>query len=522
MPIKLPRHLFVKSILALMLVFMGFYLSTTCTKLPNDFPKTRSLAFPQPEQTKVGGIFARKSEENNHLSGFAVIPTSREAFTNRVGLAEFAEKTIDVQYYIWNNDTVGNLLAERLIRAAERGVRVRFLVDDLNFQHRDSLAAGLSAHPNIEVRIFNPAMHRSIRALEMAASFSRLNKRMHNKIMIMDNACAIIGGRNIADDYFGLHPKANKRDLDIAAAGPIVKEISNTFDEFWNSIGAVPIEALAPPTDAKAQLADSIAKVRHKLSSSNYPYPLDSDIATLRSNIEKISNSMVWAHGEVLYDNINSMLHADNAVTVNSRLLEVVNATEKELLIESAYFILRDKGLKVAQALRAIGVNIRVLTNSLASNDVVAAQSGYAHKADNLLKAGVTIYELRPDAACVNADTSPLGKHASTSLHTKTLVIDRTFAFVGSYNLDPRSADINSEIGILVESPAFAQAIATFLDQGVQPENAYKLSLDRWNRILWKTTVDGQEKTWTHSPNTNFWQRLQAETLGLLPIEDQL
>ena len=268
---------------SLILGLGGVLLSGACTSLPTDYPKTVSSALKSPVTTGVGGLFEREARRHPGKSGFAVIPNNREAFTDRVALARFAEKTLDVQYFIWSSDTIGQMLGEQIIQAAERGVRVRFLLDDINFDKRDSAAAALSAHPNIEVRIFNPAQYRSMRGLEFIANFSRLNKRMHNKIMVMDNACAIIGGRNIADEYFGLGEKQNNRDLDIAAVGPVVRDISSTFDEFWNSIGSVPIEALVKKEYKIDDFRSQLAVMRENIRPERYPYPLQADLAALRS-----------------------------------------------------------------------------------------------------------------------------------------------------------------------------------------------------------------------------------------------
>jgi putative cardiolipin synthase len=504
-----------------MLAFTAFYLSSTCTSLPTDYERTVSHAISNPEDTEVGGMFEKAASKHDGKSGFALIPNNHQAFINRVGLAEFAEKSLDIQYYIWADDTIGNLLAERILRAADRGVRVRFLIDDLNFQKRDSLAAGFSAHPNIEVRIFNPALHRSLRAVEMAASFNRLNKRMHNKVMVMDNACAIIGGRNIADDYFGMHPESNKRDLDIAASGPVVREISTTFDEFWNSKAAVPIEILIKKDTTLSDLAHSSKKLRQPLSPDDLPFPIDEDIEILRKRVEHIANNMVWAEGKVLYDSVQSMKHNGQGPTVNAQLRQALRNAKNSVLVESAYFVMRDEGVDLAKYYQKKGVKVRVLTNSLASNDVIAAQAGYKHKADDLIRHGVEIYELRPDAEDVLKETM-IGHKGTSGLHTKTLVIDQRLSFVGSYNFDPRSADINSEIGLFVDSPEFAAQICSFLDRGVLPRNAYHLTLDQRGKRQWKTIVDGKEQVWHVDPNTSLFQRLKAEFLGLLPIDDQL
>lgn len=495
---------------------------TSCSSLPTDYPRTASSALQRPVTTGVSGILQREAAKHPGKSGFAILEGNREAFTDRVALADFAQKTLDIQYYIWSADTIGRMLGERILKAADRGVRVRFLLDDHSFKDRDSAVAALAAHPQVEVRIFNPYKHRSLRAAEFAFNFSRLNKRMHNKIMVMDNSAVIVGGRNIADEYFGLSGKYNNRDLDIAAVGPIVEEISETFDEFWNSPAAIPIEALVKESYDLDDFYRQIARLRTQIKPGHYPYPLDADVATLRKRIETMSSNLTWAHGEVIYDSFASMHKDRKDETVASKLSAIIQNARREVAIESAYFVVRDGGVDLTRALTSRGVKVRALTNSLASNNVLAAQAGHSKRRKKLLKAGMEVYELRPDAAAVLEQVAPEGRDSISTLHTKTVVIDREKAFVGSYNLDPRSADINSEIGILVDDPRFAHKVAEFLDTGVAPENAYHLTIDEKNRLRWQTLVDGKSQTWSKDPETSGFQRFKAGFIEWLPIENQL
>jgi putative cardiolipin synthase len=441
---------------------------------------------------------------------------------NRVALAKFAKKTLDVQYFIWSADTVGLMLGDQIVEAAERGVRVRFLLDSLYFKKRDSAIAALAAHPNIEIRIFNPTQHRSMRRLEAMMNFGRLNRRMHNKIMVMDNACAIIGGRNIADEYFGLNETQNNRDFDIVAAGPIVPEISNTFDEFWNSRAAVPIEILVKKEYKIEDFRRQVAVIRERIEPERYPFPLESDLKALRSRITGMRGDMVWAHGRVLHDSIESMKEKGEGMTVKRSLGAVVKEARKEVLIESAYFVVRKPGIDLTRSLTSRGVKVRVLTNSLASNNELAAQSGHAQNRIALLDAGLDLYELRPDAASVMRQVAPQGRNCVTTLHAKVLVIDGQRAFVGTFNLDPRSTDINSEIGLLVESPVFARKVQAFLDDGIKPENSYHVTKDAHRKLRWDTIVDGQPRTWSKDPETSGFRRFKEGFLEILPIQNQL
>ena len=277
-------------------------LFTGCTSLPKDYPRTPSAAYEDHAGTAVGGHLEKAATRHPGESGFAIIRHGRQAFSARVMFTELAEKTLDVQYYIWEPDATGRLLAERLVRAADRGVRVRLLLDDMNFKGRDAVIAALDAHPNIEIRMFNPFARRTARTFDFLADFNRVNHRMHNKLMVMDNALAIVGGRNIGNHYFEVDTHANFRDLDIAAGGPVVREISGVFDHFFNGDWAVPISALVDRPFAGEDLQAARRTLRERIAEDDYPYPLDEDVAALKSGLEAIIDDFVWAPGRIVWD----------------------------------------------------------------------------------------------------------------------------------------------------------------------------------------------------------------------------
>lgn len=494
----------------------------SCAPSFRDVPKTPSQALKQAPSTGVAGQLEAAARRHPGKSGFAVLGDNRQAFVDRVALADFAQETLDVQYYIWSADTAGLLLADHLIRAADRGVRVRFLLDDVNFKKRDSATAAIAAHPNIEVRIFNPHRYRSNRTSEFLLNFGKLNKRMHNKVMVMDNACAIVGGRNIADEYFGMGESFNNRDLDIAAVGPVVRELSSTFDEFWNSESSVPIEGFVRDKPDMDDFRRQIVTLRSNIRPERCPFPVDQDVAELRGRIDEIMDDIVWARGEVLFDSYASTQGRDPEGKMNRRLHAEVKAAQREVHIEAAYFVLRDPAIETIRELAGRGVEVRVLTNALAGNDVVAAQAGHTRRRPQVIRAGAEVHELRPDAPALLSQVAPQARDSRAALHTKTLVIDGETSFVGSFNLDPRSADINSELGLLVHSEAFARQVGEFLDEGVRPENAYRVTLDENGRTVWTTEVDGETRTWTVDPETTWGRRTMNRLLTLLPIEDQL
>lgn len=370
------------------LVFWIVLLMVGCATVPKDYPRTESTAFPGYLDTSLGKLFEEVAVQHPGESGFA----------SRVALTELAEKSLDVQYYIWEADATGRILAERLIRAADRGVRVRVLVDDINLAGRDAIVASMDAHPNIDIRIFNPFANRDARMLDFVFDLDRVNHRMHNKVMVADNAAAIVGGRNIGNHYFSVATDANFRDLDIAAAGPVVRDISNVFDYFWNGDWAVPISALVDRPYTEADLESATEVMRKRTAEDNYPYPLDQDVAELRSELASLRDRFIWAPGQIVWDDPAAVEGGIQQGKMIQALLKKLGTLQEELLIESAYFVGKDQTVDTAKQLTDKGVRVRVLTNSLASNDVVAAHAGHAKRRPQLIENGVELYEYRPDS----------------------------------------------------------------------------------------------------------------------------
>jgi cardiolipin synthase C len=479
-----------------------------------------STAFTDHESTRIGKQVAELAAAHPGQSGFAIIRYGRPALATRVAMADLAEHALDVQYYIWAEYPTGRILADRIVRAAERGVRVRVLLDDMNLTGRDARVAGLDAHPNIEIRLFNPFANRKHRALDFLTDLRRVNHRMHNKLMVMDNAVALVGGRNVGAHYFEAHTDSNFRDLDIAAVGPVVREISQVFDRFWNGDWSVPMASLAErPFDAN-DYRKAIAEIRQQIEQDHYPFPLDVDVGQLLSELTKVFAELIWAKGEIIWDDPASIYEADHTGVMNEALHERFRNLKEELLIESAYFVARPRGVDAARDLRDRGVKVRLLTNSLAANDVLAAHGGYAKCRKALLEAGVDIYELRPDPGPIKK-TAVRGE-SKAALHTKAIVFDRKDVFIGSYNLDPRSAGINTEAGLYVESPELARQVIEYMDSGVSPQTAYHVVLDDDGRLRWIVEIDGERIDYDKDPNSTWWQRFVAGIVQILPIEEQL
>jgi putative cardiolipin synthase len=492
-----------------------------CASVPTDYDRTHSTAITNHLDTSVGQLFEEEAIKHPGESGFEIIRRGRQGFTARIAMTELAEKTLDLQYYVWEADESGWLLSEHVLKAADRGVLVRILVDDITLAGRDAAAASLDAHPNIEVRVFNPFAHRDSRLIDFTTDLGRVNHRMHNKIYVMDNAVAIIGGRNIGNHYFNVDAHANFHDLDIAAAGPVVREISNVFDFFWNGDWAVPISALVDRAYTKEDLETARENVRELIAAGTYPHLLGQDVATLRSDLLSIRDRFIWAPGQIVWDDPGAIKDGMQAGKVVTTIRNKLETLQSELLMEAAYFIIREYGVETVRKMRDRGVKIRVLTNSMVSNDVLAAHAGYSQTRKALIASGMEIYELRPDAAGAFRQRN-YAADAKTGLHAKAMVFDREAVFIGSFNLDPRSFNINTEAGLYVESPELAEQVAAFMDEGVQPENSYRVLLDEDDDLVWVTEIDGEVVRYDDDPETTFGQRFMSGFISILPVDDHL
>lgn len=487
---------------------------------PRESDMPQVTAFAEHESTAIGARLAKLAADHPGKSGFAIIRYGQPALAARIAMADLAEKSLDIQYYIWEADPTGRLLTERLVRAADRGVRVRVLVDDINLSGRDARIAALDAHPNIEIRIFNPFRNRGIRVLDFVTDFARINHRMHNKTMIVDNALSLVGGRNIGAHYFQSHAVSNFRDLDIVGAGPIVRETSNVFDRFWNGAWAVPVAELADRPYTEEDQRKAIEVIRTQIEADNYPLPIDTDVQNLMHRLDDIFADFVWAPGEMVWEDPSRVFGDDSSGHMNEALHERLLSLEKELLIESAYFVPGDRGIEAAKNLRDRGVRVRVLTNSLSANDVLAAHAGYSKYRKDLIRAGVELYELRPFPGAV--DKKVVSAESKAALHTKAIVFDREAVFIGSFNLDPRSATLNTEAGLYVESPEIARQVIEYMEEGVAPENAFRVLLDDDDDLRWVIEKDGFRLDYDKDPNSAWYQRWAAGLIRMLPIEKQL
>ncbi len=486
-----------------------------CASLPRNVEKYPSTALKHPQNTTLGRIVER-SGAGGDLSGIRLLSTGEEAFDSLIALADRAERTLDLQYYIIDQDEASRIILEHVRMAAERGVRVRILVDDFNTAGEDRRFMRLGELPNIEVRVFNPfpggrfAMWS--RFLFSASDMSRINHRMHNKLFVADNAIAITGGRNIGNEYFMRDRTYNFVDLDVVAAGPIVPELSASFDSFWNSKYSYPISSVtAPvPSEPEPKFAETGAG------------PEGPDFLARELDAGKLN--LAWVPATVLADRpvkIASETSPAEEETIANNIAALIRSAHHDVQIISPYFVPGKNGVALMSDLVHRGVHIRILTNSLATTDAPLVHIGYSRYRVPLLKLGVDLRELRPKLGGARPRFHPF-RHSTASLHAKAIVIDENTVFIGSLNMDARSAHTNTELGIVFRSKELAAEVTGLVDD-IDRYGSYKLRLvDHSDRIEWLSGAPGKEKTWYHDPDTTVLQRLSLKLLTPFAPEELL
>ncbi|MCP1773077.1 putative cardiolipin synthase [Neisseria perflava] len=494
-----------------------------CAALPPLENRTQSHYLKVPSAPRLEAILKPANGQNikadPDTSGIYLLSDGHEAFVARLALIEAADYTLDIQYYIWHNDISGRLLFNLVHRAAERGVRVRLLLDDNNTNGLDNVLLALDSHPNIEVRLFNPFVSRKWRALGYIADFPRLNRRMHNKSLTADNRATIVGGRNIGDEYFKVGSDNAFADLDVLATGRVVTDVSEDFDRYWASQSAYN----ATDVIKKGSIDKGFAELNYSDDDKNNVldrYRKEIEGSDLYLAMQ--SNSIEWYNVQtrLISDDPAKGLNRDRSKTpILQRLLVALQKPEKNMYLVSPYFVPTKYGTEALQKLAADGTDITVLTNSLQATDVAAVHSGYARYRKPLLKAGIKLYELQPNHAMPKTKDRGLTGSSATSLHAKTFIIDEKRVFIGSFNLDPRSARLNTEMGVVIESPQVAGVMQRSLET-TTPEYAYQVTLNRHGKLRWYNPSDG--KTYSKEPEAGFWKRVTAKVLSFLPIESLL
>lgn len=511
-----------------------------CASLPPgaDYPRISSAALEHPNLTPLGRRFDEAARGHGGDSAFRLVSDGVDGFLVRAQMIDMATRTVDLEYFIFRQDETGKLLADALLRAADRGVRIRLLLDDADKRTGDAQIAALSAHPNIHIRIFNPFAYRGnaalVRDLEFAFSASRLDYRMHNKLMVVDGAIALLGGRNIGDQYFQVSSHSQYVDDDIFAAGPIVRKISRSFDAYWNSPLAIPVTALAGKAASDGALNAYRAKLeqhRRELKSDGTPYV--NRIASGQPLAGMLSGTvpLVWAHAEFLYDSPDKKdVEAGDRSgrLMHNAVMSAMRAVRAELLVVTPFFIPGSEGMKLLSSLRRRGVTVRVLTNSLESTPEPIAQSGYMHYRIPLLEAGVELCEVRAHPGNVpGSDDSDHVSPDGYALHAKIYVFDRKELFIGSTNFDERSRRLNTEIGLFIDSPMLAQQAAARFEAMTSLQDSYHLSLrkhaaDGLPQLSWRTREKGRIVEFDVEPTDSLSRELKVELLSLLPLDGEL
>lgn len=447
------------------------------------------------------------------LSGLYLLDDSHEAFLARLALAASAKNTLDVQYYIWHDDTTGHLLLQSLYKAAERGVRVRLLLDDNNTDGMDELLASVNAHPNIEIRLFNPFMQRRLRPLGYLSDFTRLNRRMHNKTFTADGIVTIGGGRNVGDEYFGFGTGVMFADLDLLAAGPVAKQVEQDFDRYWANDFSYPVETIvtvSSPSEFDSEPLEDpqTTAFLQELKQSEFVKQLK------HGNLP-----LIWTKTELISDS-PAKIQQDPASSDSllTSIQPMMLQTKQELLIISPYFVPTKQGKDFFSSLAEEGKRVAVLTNSLAATDVVPVHAGYAKYRKPLLASGVSLFELKPMATVLTKKQKGMLRSGGASLHAKTFIVDEKTLFVGSFNIDPRSASLNTEMGFIFDSPEIASYLADNMKKN-QMQYSYNVSLNQQGKLHWETEENNQLVAYNNEPHSSVWARIGVWICSLLPIE---
>ena len=505
---------------------------SACSTLPKQQTQPVEYAFNTPtDDTSLAKIVLPLREQNPNLTGYHVLYDPLEALAARIELINKAEKSLDLQYYIWDNDKIGALALHAMIKAADRGVKIRLLVDDNNAKKMEGIYMALDQHANIDVKLYNPYRFRHFRPVDMVLDLKRINRRMHNKSFIADNQIALIGGRNMSNQYYNVSDNYQFSDVDVMLVGAASDEIIHSFDEYWNDDYAFPVRQLVNPRhyslrfdSLKQQLDDynQEATVVNYLDLANRSHAFDD---WLNNKIQ-----FDWVKAEVVKDSPSKIKSkAKKEEHLNFQLLNRLDKPEQSVDIVSAYFVPEKKGAERLKNLRADGVKVRVLTNSFQANDVPLVHAFYSKYRQDLLEHDVQLYEFlsRPDAENLNTNTKELAEKSKvslkglsrSSLHAKLMAIDEKQVFIGSFNFDPRSAYLNTEIGVLLNSPRLAKAVHYTMDENLS-KYAYKLVLNADQQINWKIKLsNGQTRIYPREPKIKWWQKAGVKFISWLPLE---
>ncbi len=495
-------------------------------------PAPPSYALPNHDSALAQRVETLAARQPAGTSGFRLLSDSAEAFSARMETIRQTRTSLDVQYYIVHDGLSIRALIDEVLRAADRGVRVRLLLDDTTSEGSDYQIATLAAHPNILIRVFNP-LHRGrsnvvTRSLGRLLNLSQQHRRMHNKLMLADNSLAIVGGRNLGDEYFDADQGFNFTDIDLLAAGPVAEQLGASFDQYWNHPLAVPIQQFLRNPPTQADLDQARGDVTHYLlaeqrkDNRRYQHLMGK---LQESRLERWLAELIWAPGEALWDHPDKLEASgipDDRLLLTTQLQPSMDGARRSMTLISAYFVPTEQGVEYLARHAKNGVAVQILTNALEATDVPAVHGGYAPYRAQLLKAGVRLFELRrqPDQ-----DTSyNLSGDSESSLHSKAAVLDQEQVFIGSLNFDPRSVLWNSEVGILIDSPELAREVHQLTLEGTSPAVSYEVRLIERNgkqKIIWIAEDEGQRKVLLDEPG-GAWRRINAWFSQMIGLERML
>lgn len=515
----------------MLMLLIGCASGVTMRAEASDYPRIESHALSQTEKTKLGDTVSELVRGHDGLSGFHLLTNGAVSFEMRLAMIEAAEKTLDLQYYLMNDDSTANVLLQAILRAASRGVRVRFLIDSLNAGDVEHALSVLDNYKNIEIRVFNPMTTRDqslpSRIAGLFTDVTQATKRMHNKALITDNQVSLIGGRNLGNEYFDADQSTAFSDVDIFAAGPITDRISKSFDRYWNSNEAFPLAAVRAPE----RRADKVNETRAALAENWNIF-----IATPEGKkLQSAQLSHALATGRVTLSYAPADLAVDDPKKVSQdtedakspplrSITKLAAAAQKEFLAVSAYFVPQDEGVAWLTGIAERGVKVKILTNSLSSTDVVAVHAGYAPYRRDLVDGGVELYELKHTGG-KRPRQRLFGSRAAEeeNLHSKVYIFDREKVVVGSFNLDPRSVERNTEITLVIDSKELAEQLVQMFNETTLPKNSYRVVAGEGTEgLYWETEAGGKKKRYDKEPKAGIGRKVQTFITTMLPVEDQL
>ena len=497
---------------------------SACAQLPSDNNRIESYALKQTDNTMLGQSLAPLLAQHPELSGFNMLSRGLDALAARIALIQHAQRTLDLQYYIWHDDLTGRLLHNRLLDAADRGVRIRLLLDDLDTAGKEDTLFALNAHPNIEIRLYNPFKYRKTRAMDFIVRPFRVNDRMHNKALIPDNQAVIIGGRNIGNEYFSVTKEVAFNDLDVLAAGGVVNDVSASFDQYWNSPLVLSLAAFVPDNQNKedALQALRLRSAKHLKEAQQSRFSASLKNTRILQYATPSELPITWSRWLFISDD-PSKPDANNIASgkfLAPDLKRAFDLTTKDLIIVSPYFVPGDVIKDYLIKKVASGVRVRILTNSLAATDVSMVYAGYMDYRKDLVNGGIELYEFKATQSSEEKQKYGWVGSSHSSLHAKSFAFDERFVFIGSFNLDPRSISLNTEQGVYFESPAFTQTFSQTFDQQIL-HVAYRLSLDD-DDLVWTTVENGNLVHFDKEPDTNWWKRFSTHIMSFIVPESLL